>query len=341
MPKGSGSDCTIPDFDYEPTRIKYAGLKETQENAMAGCPTCGAELTYVPQYGRHYCYGCRSYAPKDLRECEECGRALVFIEQYQTNYCYGCQEYKEDEMVSEEPRGNAIGHTSFSREDLDLASKEELMSWCEEFGLDDSGMKYELRLRLLEHIRKQGMLLKGEKPVQLVKEELPEPEVKEAEEEDAVLEEILAEEDEAVTAQPEAIAATEKPSETAERTCANCGAALTYIPQYGRWYCYSCHNYADAKPARRTMPRPQQTKARSAQVATKAAKKGGNPMVGISLAALGLLLFIGEMLLFRAPRVFDFPVFIRSPDVEFALQLLSMVFIVLGLTAAIVVRSRH
>jgi sporulation protein YlmC with PRC-barrel domain len=27
-------------------------------------------------------------------------------------------------------------------------------------------------------------------------------------------------------------------------TCKTCGGALTYIPQYQRWYCYSCKKYA-------------------------------------------------------------------------------------------------
>ncbi len=355
---------------------------------MVGCPNCGAELTYVPQYGRHYCYGCRSYAPRNLHECETCGRALVFIEQYKSHYCYGCQEYKDDvgianpcpecgeelqylhqyerfycrqckQYAPKDYRGTfegvvglsegekgSIGYTSFSREDMDLASKEELMSWCQEFGIDDTGMKYELRLRLLEHIRKQGLLLKGEKPAKLVKEELPEPEPIETPTEESVLEEVLAEEGDTTTTQMEMADEVQIEGRTLENVCANCGAELTFIPQYGRWYCYSCRSYAGATPSPKAQTQTRPSKAGGARsrpdvVATKVRKKSGNPMVGVGLAVFGLILFIAEMLLFRAPRVFQFPVLIRSPDIEFALQFLSIVFIVLGLTAAIVVRSHR
>lgn len=356
---------------------------------MAGCPTCGAELTYVPQYGRHYCYGCRSYAPKNLHECETCGRALVFIERYRSHYCYGCQEYKDDvgirnpcpecgeelqylheykrfycrlckeyapndyrgtleeeDTLSEGERKGSIGFTSFSREDMDLASKEELMAWCHEFGIDDTGMKYELRLRLLEHIRKQGLLLKGEKPAKLVKEELPEPEPMEAPTEEFLLEEVLADDQDETTAQVEVAREVQSQAQAPESMCANCGAELTFIPQYGRWYCYSCRTYAGAEPSPKGTPQPRPSRTGAARTgpagaATKVVKKTGNPMVGIGLAAFGLILFVAEMLLFRAPRVFEFPVLIRAPDIEFALQFLSIVFIVLGLTAAIIVRSHR
>jgi hypothetical protein len=29
--------------------------------AAPNCPTCGNPTTYVPQYGRYYCYNCKQY----------------------------------------------------------------------------------------------------------------------------------------------------------------------------------------------------------------------------------------------------------------------------------------
>ena len=37
---------------------------------MAACPTCGKDLTYIPQYERWYCYAEAKYAPKDFPKPE-------------------------------------------------------------------------------------------------------------------------------------------------------------------------------------------------------------------------------------------------------------------------------
>ncbi len=38
--------------------------------------------------------------------------------------------------------------------------------------------------------------------------------------------------------------ATPQTASSGQPTCKSCGGALTYIPQYQRWYCYSCKKYA-------------------------------------------------------------------------------------------------
>ncbi|MFQ5837674.1 MAG: hypothetical protein ACE5HJ_02690 [Thermoplasmata archaeon] len=359
---------------------------------MVGCPTCGAELTYIAPYGRHYCYGCRSYAPKTLHPCDRCGRALVFVQQYHRYYCYGCQEYKEDAGIRNpcptcgkeleyipqydrfycldcrayvpksygiargrkggkrmkaggEGKAETIGYAPFSREEMDLASKEQLMKWCRDYALDDSGMKYELRLRLLEHVRKQGLLLKGEEPVESQEEKPPEPEEKEAAQEAPLVEEQpeppeqLAEETH--QGQVEVVQEVEAPQEAGregESACPTCGGELTYIPQYDRWYCYSCRAYPPAGAVPGVTAQPMhQTRRRKATGAVKIRQqKEGNPMVGISLAVVGLLLFVAYALLYQAPGIFEVPVFITAPEIGFALWFLSLVFIALGLIAAII-----
>jgi ssDNA-binding Zn-finger/Zn-ribbon topoisomerase 1 len=363
------------------------------EDEMVGCPTCGAELTYIAPYQRHYCYGCRSYAPKTLHACKECGRALVFVQQYHKYYCYGCQEYKEDpgirnpcptcgeelEYVPQYDRffcfeckayapkdygitrrrkggkrmkagaakdqAKTIGYAPFSREEMDLASKEQLMKWCRDYGLDDSGMKYELRLRLLEYVRKQGLLLKGEKPEDAAQEEAAESQQQQEEPsgEVVVVEEPEEEKREEEAREEKVEAAQEaeaqpKTVQSAQHPCPTCGQELTYIPQYDRWYCYSCRAYAPAH----TGPQAAAQRAQQAEAArTKAVKirrqRHGNPMVGVSLAVVGLLMFVAYELLYEAPAIFDIPVFLRAPEIGFALFFLSFVFVVMGLIAAVLV----
>ena len=43
------------------------------------------------------------------------------------------------------------------------------------------------------------------------------------------------------TAQPMPVA---QPVQQSQPQCPNCRGPLTYIPQYKRWYCYSCKKYA-------------------------------------------------------------------------------------------------
>jgi predicted RNA-binding Zn-ribbon protein involved in translation (DUF1610 family) len=59
------------------------------------CPTCGRELTFVPQYDRWYCYSCRAYAPKAKAKfaCPNCGASLRWIAQYSRWWCDACRRY--------------------------------------------------------------------------------------------------------------------------------------------------------------------------------------------------------------------------------------------------------
>jgi len=80
---------------------------------MVACPTCGKELTYIPQYDRWYCYAEGKYAPKGFgtgsdapaiqlgapesheghHHCPSCGRELAFIKEYDRWYCYAEGKY--------------------------------------------------------------------------------------------------------------------------------------------------------------------------------------------------------------------------------------------------------
>lgn len=344
---------------------------------MAGCPTCGAELTHIPQYDRWYCYSCRAYAPRALHECSVCGRSLVYVPEYQGHYCHGCEEYRdagiqrpcpncgeemeyqdeytryycrecgeyapgdyrppthEGPVMTDEEGSEQAGYAPFSREDMDLASKEELMSWCREYGLDDNGMKYELRLRLLEHIRKEGLLLQGERGVPLAAEATgetpPKAPARKAAAEDPPHPEDPR--DAALEVRPEVEVIVEDDAH-APSSCPTCGGELTYIPQYGRWYCYRCRAYAPRATGSSTT-RLGETERASTPPRPRAATGSGRPTAGLALAFFGLLLFIAHMVLFQAPAIFDFPVYVTSRDVEFILRFLSIVFIALGLMGGI------
>jgi uncharacterized Zn finger protein (UPF0148 family) len=70
---------------------------------VKSCPTCGQPLKFIAKYQRHYCYGCRKYAPKEgmaapeehpsKPKCPDCGSELKFIEKYNEHYCYACKKY--------------------------------------------------------------------------------------------------------------------------------------------------------------------------------------------------------------------------------------------------------
>src|SRR3990172_5649223 len=78
---------------------------------LAACPTCGKDLTWIPQYDRFYCYAEKKYAPKGYAaaptagpaiqlggagteshvghyHCPSCGRELTFIAEDDRPYCY-------------------------------------------------------------------------------------------------------------------------------------------------------------------------------------------------------------------------------------------------------------
>jgi len=72
------------------------------------CPSCRQPLKYIEKYQRHYCYGCRKYAPKEdlgkqraspksgpplAKKCPDCGKKLKYVDKYSDFYCYTCKKY--------------------------------------------------------------------------------------------------------------------------------------------------------------------------------------------------------------------------------------------------------
>jgi DNA-directed RNA polymerase subunit RPC12/RpoP len=82
------------------------------------CQRCGTQLRWVPEYGRWWCDGCRTYLEGQTAEqqfsnavtdfgravdnavfgtphyaCPRCGRYARWIPEYQRWYCDGCMSY--------------------------------------------------------------------------------------------------------------------------------------------------------------------------------------------------------------------------------------------------------
>ncbi len=227
-----------------------------------------------------------------------------------------------------EATGTVTGFAPFSREEMDLASKDQLIRWSKEYGLDEGGMKYELRLRLLEYIRRQGLLLKGEEPL---------------------------EEESAASSDGEAMAAVptpppepasggreagqvvvELPAESASAespgACTNCGGELSYIAEYERWYCYNCDTYAGSPAGGGGDMASESSRAISHR---RPSGKGGAG-AGIALALAGVLMFLVYQILFVAPGLFPIPVFVTvAPEVLFALPLVAFVLLGVGVIAGL------
>jgi len=82
--------------------------KEERPQEIKICTACKQPLKYIEKYDRHYCYGCRKYAPKALdrakmaaplekthgrKICPSCRRELRYIEKYKEYYCFSCKSY--------------------------------------------------------------------------------------------------------------------------------------------------------------------------------------------------------------------------------------------------------
>ncbi len=82
------------------------------------CPSCSQPLKFIEKYKRHYCYGCRKYAPREdapktpvtdvkedkvAKKCPECSGEMKFVEKYSEYYCYSCKKYPLRSQKKAEP----------------------------------------------------------------------------------------------------------------------------------------------------------------------------------------------------------------------------------------------
>jgi len=98
---------------------------------LPACPTCGRDLTWIPQYERFYCYAEKAYAAKGYStppaagpaiqlagagkeshvghyHCPSCDRELSFIAQYDRYYCYEEKKYAPRDVTPVALGGAAV-----------------------------------------------------------------------------------------------------------------------------------------------------------------------------------------------------------------------------------------
>jgi hypothetical protein len=98
---------------------------------LPACPTCGRDLTWIPQYERFYCYAEKAYAAKGYStppaagpaiqlgsagkeshvghyHCPSCDRELSFIAQYDRYYCYEEKKYAPRDITPVTLGGAAV-----------------------------------------------------------------------------------------------------------------------------------------------------------------------------------------------------------------------------------------
>lgn len=91
-----------------PASVQTSGSGDEPLPEIRMCSVCGQPLKYIEKYERHYCYGCRKYAPREgldkhpapakpsslaTKKCPDCGRELRYIDKYSEYYCNACKKY--------------------------------------------------------------------------------------------------------------------------------------------------------------------------------------------------------------------------------------------------------
>jgi ssDNA-binding Zn-finger/Zn-ribbon topoisomerase 1 len=246
-------------------------------------------MTYVPQYDRHYCYRCRTYAPpgfgeaQEVRPCPTCGQPLTYIAQYDRWYCYACRAYAPKERAEIEvipvPFARAAAEEAVEQPPAEGGEGEEAAPTVEGEPLpaEEEEERPPLTRERIEGAKKADLVslakayglptrgTKGELQNRLIERMVAETEVEgapseapaeglppEVEEVEAALA-MEAEEargEEAAAPSEEA----EAPKEAAaEHPCPTCGREMRHVVQYDRWWCDDCRRYAP-KPEARPCP---------------------------------------------------------------------------------------
>jgi len=99
------------------------------------------------------------------------------------------------------------------------------------------------------------------------------------------------------------------PRAKAKFACPNCGASLRWITQYQRWWCDACRRYAPAdlpKPdlaATRTRPIAPTVAQTASSIASTSVHRHRSPESGIGLVGFGMILFVVYEILVDLPVV--------------------------------------
>jgi len=126
------------------------------------------------------------------------------------------------------------------------------------------------------------------------------------------------------------------PKARSKFACPSCGAALRWIPQYERWWCDACRRYAPAdlpKPERASIVATSASAvARGASVAAATiVHQHRSPGSGIGLVGFGMVLFVLYEVLVDLPVALSTgAASLLAPDVAFGLRFFAFVFVAVG-----------
>jgi len=126
------------------------------------------------------------------------------------------------------------------------------------------------------------------------------------------------------------------PKARSKFACPTCGAALRWIPQYERWWCDACRKYAPAD-----LPKPERASivgtsaaavARGASMAAATiVHRHRSPGSGIGLVGFGMVLFVLYEILVDLPVALSTgTASLLAPDVAFGLRFFAFVFVAVG-----------
>ncbi len=83
------------------TAASGAAAAAPEPEDKVACPKCGNPGTFIEQYQRYYCHGCKEYLETEegveeepvRMSCPTCGEEADYIEEYGRHYCYACEHY--------------------------------------------------------------------------------------------------------------------------------------------------------------------------------------------------------------------------------------------------------
>lgn len=92
---------------------------EEKESGILMCPRCDRPLKWIETYGRHFCYNCKKYAPRQKKfkksdrrwrpadehgSCPICDSIMRYVHRYSDYYCPKCKRYPHiDRRILPEP----------------------------------------------------------------------------------------------------------------------------------------------------------------------------------------------------------------------------------------------
>ncbi len=145
---------------------------EEKEPSILMCPRCGRPLKWIETYGRHFCYNCKKYAPRQKRRqrsdrewqpssgpgsCPSCNSDMRYVHRYSDYYCPRCERYPHvDRRILSEPwgRNDMMAALNLPQKLAELKAKPVVVmldDFQEAADLDDGRLVEAMRLKSEDH----------------------------------------------------------------------------------------------------------------------------------------------------------------------------------------------